>query len=300
MPSPLHEILLELFENQPRLAPRLLTELGWRLPPYERVTTDCADLTVTKPTEYRADRVVLLSVGSEPVLAVVLEVQLRPDDDKRWSWPVYVTTLRARRRCPTVLLVLCPDARTTAWAAEPIDLGYGLSMVRPLALGPEQVPIVTDPSAAVRMPELAVLSAIAHQNSTERDDVFEAFLAAIDHLHTEPGSVSAERGKIYLDLVVSTLSPANRSSLEALMTTAGRREYLSDTFRELVAEGREQGLAEGRTAEAARLVLTVLNARKIYVPERVREQIEGCDDLDQLEVWMRRSVTAEAVVELFD
>jgi hypothetical protein len=30
------------------------------------------------------------------VLGVVVEVQLSRDPDKRWSWPVYLTTLGAR------------------------------------------------------------------------------------------------------------------------------------------------------------------------------------------------------------
>ncbi|WP_188191166.1 hypothetical protein [Nonomuraea sp. SYSU D8015] len=39
-----------------------------------------------------------------PVSAVVLEVQRQYDEDKRWSWPVYLATLRARHKCPVLLL----------------------------------------------------------------------------------------------------------------------------------------------------------------------------------------------------
>ncbi|MGQ0776395.1 MAG: hypothetical protein ACT4NY_18545 [Pseudonocardiales bacterium] len=67
---------------------------------------ECTDLV---PTECRADAVVVLSDESGPVLAVVVEVQLGRDQDKRWSWPVYLTTLRARLRRPAELLVICPD-----------------------------------------------------------------------------------------------------------------------------------------------------------------------------------------------
>ncbi|MEV6768554.1 hypothetical protein AB0N05_07950 [Nocardia sp. NPDC051030] len=154
MPTPTHELLLELFTNQPELAARLLTTLGVELPAYERADTACSNLTDKTPTEYRADRVVVLFVGKRPVLAVVVEVQLRPDHRKHWSWPVYVTTLRARLHCPTVLLVLTSKRRTATWASKPIELGCGLGSLTPVVLGPAQVPVITDPEPADQMPEL--------------------------------------------------------------------------------------------------------------------------------------------------
>ncbi|WP_067706956.1 hypothetical protein [Nocardia yamanashiensis] len=309
MPSLLHEVLLELFTNQPELAARLLSALGWPVPDYERAKTDCADLTDTAPTEYRADRVVVLSKANRPVLAVVVEVQLRPDKDKPWVWPVYVATLRARLRCPVALLVLSPDKNTTAWASKEIDLGLGVATLQPLVLGPEQVPAVTDPEAAARMPELAVLSAIAHRNDSQRKQVFKAMLAALDGLASEPGSRSSERANMYYDLVLSTLSRGARSTLEALMTTS-QREYLSDTFRELaakghakghakgLAEGLAEGEAKGRTTEAARALITVLEARGFDLTDEVMSKIENCSDVNQLEQWLRLAVAAVDIAEV--
>lgn len=310
MPSLLHEVLPELFTNEPELAARLLGALGWQLPDYERAKTDCTDLADTAPTEYRADRVVVLSKASRPVLAVIVEVQLRPDKDKPWVWPVYVATLRARLRCPVVLLVLSPDKRTTAWASKEIDLGFGVATLQPLVLGPEQVPSVTDPEVAAEMPELAVLSAIAHRNDLQRDRVFEAMLAALDRLANEPGSRSSERANMYYDLVLSTLSRAARSSLEALMTTS-QREYLSETFREMaanghakgraegLAEGRAEGLAEARTSDAARILTSVLEARGLELTDAVRARIENCSDADRLEHWIRSAAVAVDIDEVF-
>ena len=48
---------------------------------------------------YRADVVVLL-VREQPVFALIVEVQLGVDPDKRLSWPLYVAAVRARYRCP--------------------------------------------------------------------------------------------------------------------------------------------------------------------------------------------------------
>ena len=115
MPTTEHEGLIELFRNRPALAAELLSEgLGVSVPAYKQADLHPAEMTDLNPTEYRADAVVVFSL-EEPVLAVVVEVQRRPDQGKRWSWPVYVTTLRARMKCPTILLVVCADDAAAAW-----------------------------------------------------------------------------------------------------------------------------------------------------------------------------------------
>jgi hypothetical protein len=125
MPSTLHEALIEMFRNRPSLAAELLGgALGVDLPAYHVARLESGDLPDLTPTEYRADVVVALTNAETPVLAVVVEVQLGRDKGKRWSWPVYLATLRARLRCPAVLLVVCADNATAAWCAVPIELGH--------------------------------------------------------------------------------------------------------------------------------------------------------------------------------
>ena len=100
-----------------RLAPELLREvLHIELPAYSEARVESADLTDLRPAEYRADLVVLLYEGT-PVLGIVIEVQLQPDHDKRFSWPMYVTGLRARIGCPVCLLVVTADDAVAAWAS---------------------------------------------------------------------------------------------------------------------------------------------------------------------------------------
>ncbi len=53
---------------------------------------------------------------------------------------MYVTVVRAKKRCPTVVLVVAPDAEVAAWAAQPIDLGLGFGTLQPVLLGPASVP----------------------------------------------------------------------------------------------------------------------------------------------------------------
>ena len=101
MASMQHEGLLLLFRNRPALAPELLRDaLGMQLPAWSEARVESAELTEVVPTEYRADLVVLLLEG-KPIFAIVVEVQLSPDEEKRYTWPVYLTHMRARLRCPT-------------------------------------------------------------------------------------------------------------------------------------------------------------------------------------------------------
>ncbi len=117
MASLKHEGLLLLFRNRPELAPQLLREvLGLTLPRWTEARVESAELTEVVPTEYRADLVVLLLEG-KPCFAIVVEVQLSRDEDKRRSWPPYLTNLRSRVGCPTALLVVAPVAAVARWCA---------------------------------------------------------------------------------------------------------------------------------------------------------------------------------------
>jgi hypothetical protein len=97
----------------------------------------------------------------------------------------------------------------------------------------------------------------------------------------------------YSDVVLAALPAAAHRYLEALVT-AGTfpREYQSALVRRYVGQGRAEG-------EAA-AVLTVLDARGIDVPSDARARITSCTDLDQLNSWVRRAVTADSIQELFD
>ena len=94
MPSFRHELLVEFFRNRAELACALLKEMGVRFD-HDRVVLGSVDLSQVAPTAYHADAVVeLLNRGGQRVAAVVVEVQLRPDAEKRHTWPHYVAALR--------------------------------------------------------------------------------------------------------------------------------------------------------------------------------------------------------------
>lgn len=277
-----------MFRYRPSLAAELLADaLGVKVPAHREVRVDAGECTDLSPTEYRADAVVVLTGGQGPVLAVVVEVQLGRDGDKRWSWPVYLATLRARLRCPAVLLVVCIDAAIAAWCATPIELGHPGWRLVPLVLGPDRVPVVTEAVHAGRMPELAVLSAMAHGADPDRSGVLDAVLGAF-------AAVDEQHALLYCDVVLGTLPEAARRYLEALMISS-TYEYQSDFARRYVSQGRAEGEATGE----AKAVLAVLDARGIDVPESFRTRITGCSDLDQLDTWVRRAATATSVEDLF-
>jgi hypothetical protein len=191
MPTLEHNALVEMFRENPELAPHFLALLFHiDVPPHASVVVVESSLDQLIPVEFRADLVLeLRDANGALVLAIVLEVQREKDPDKEYSWPVYVSVLRAKKRCPAMVLVVAPDAEVAAWAAQPIDLGLGLGTIRPVVLGPTSVPFVTDPAVAERETEFAVLSAVAHGNKPNGLAVVQAALVALARLDREHAAV---------------------------------------------------------------------------------------------------------------
>jgi hypothetical protein len=107
-------------------------------------------------------------------------VQLGDDPDKAFRWPAYATSLRDRRRWPVDVVVVCVEQALARSFANPIRLGRSPSVFQSLVIGPEAVPLVVDPADAVCEPELAVLSALAHQDDEAgADTAFAAVTAAL-------------------------------------------------------------------------------------------------------------------------
>jgi len=283
MPSLSHEALLLLFRNRPELAPELLREaLGVELPAYTEVRVESADLTEAVPAEYRADLVVLL-VDGKPVLAIVVEVQLARDERKRFTWPVYVTGLRARFECDAVVLVITPSMDVARWAAEPIMLGPG-AVLQPLVVGPDAVPVVTDRARAEADPELAVFSIMAHG----RGDVDRAVQIALAAIAGVALISDRDLFVLYSDLIDAALSEAARKAFQMLPQGY---EFQSELIR--------KSIDKGRAAGGAADVLDVLDARGLIVSPEQRDQILGCTDLEMLKRWLRRAATIASVDALF-
>src|SRR5512141_234187 len=137
MPTLEHNGIVEMFRENPELAPHFLATLFHvDVPSHASAAVVESSLDQLIPVEFRADLVLeLWDAKGAVVLAIVLEVQRDEDPDKKYSWPVYVAVVRARKRRGTVVLVVAPDAHVAARAAENIDLGLGCGNVKPLVRG---------------------------------------------------------------------------------------------------------------------------------------------------------------------
>jgi hypothetical protein len=287
MPSQEHEVLIDMFRGRPSLAAELLDgPLHDQLPAYDKAHLASADLTDVAPTEYRADAVVTLTRADKNVLAVVVEVQRQVDQRKLRSWPAYVATLYARLGCPVTLLVVCPLQSVADWAAKPILFSLPPSEIHPVAFGPAQTPVITDPETAQRLPELTVLSAIAHAGRPDPMPLLKAMQSAL-------AVIESDRAVLYYEFALTMLPTAARTLLEEYMT-ATDYPYKSEFGRPYFAAGKAEGKAEGE----ARSLLTVLTARGIEVSDEARAKITACTDLEQLDQWIHRAVVAERIEDL--
>jgi len=281
--SYLHEALLLLFRNRPALAPELLRDaLHVELPPYSEARIESAELVDINPAEYRADLVILLLDGV-PVLGIVVEAQLGRDEDKRYSWPMYVAGLRARFRCPVCLLVVTTDDGIARWSSQPIELGGG-NRFSPLVLGRSGVPEVVDEARAQADPELAVLSAMAHGTDTDTDKAVRVAAAAI----AASIGLDVERSTVYFDLISSSLSEAARKALQSM--DPAKYEYQSEFAKRFLAQGEARGRAE--------LLLKLLGHRFGSLSSESIRRVNTAS-IEELDALAERVLSAATVDEVF-
>jgi hypothetical protein len=265
MPSFRHEILVSLFRGNGQLAAELLRACAGVAVDHARVALDSIDLTQVAPTGYYADAVVILRDRDDrPVTGVIVEVQLDTDKRKLLSWPVYIATLRAKLACAAVLLVVAPDPSVAAWARRPIELGHPGFRLTPIVIGFDDVPSVRDRPTALRLPQLAMLSVMAHPEL----EIAEVAVEAISHLPEEDA-------RLYLDVIMNALPAEVRRLLEARMIKG--YEYQSDFARKYYGQGREEGRKQGRE-EGLRNAVIVLARTKLEVSERDLTAIEAVSD----------------------
>ncbi len=139
--------------------------------------------------------------------------------------------------------------------------------------------------------------------------------ALIEAVMSSARGLDNERFSFYFDLAISSLGEAARRALEAKMQS-GSYQYQSEFVRKFIAQGRQEGLEEGREAgrqegleagqQKGRLegglmaLFKVLDARGLEVDDASRQRLLACTDLAQLEDWLREAVTVHSVQELFE
>ena len=273
MPTVEHDFLVYLFRNRPELARELLALCAGIELAGTQVRDGSIDATQVKSAPFFADFVSVLS-GDDgaPVAAIIVEVQRSgDDDDKRWSWPVYVATTRATYRCPVLLLVLAPDPAIARRARRPIETGHPSFTLEPIVIGYDAIPRNTDPHAPA---ELAVLSALAHPQL----DVVDAAGAAIEVLPDDTQ-------RLYWDILFEGLPEIVRDALEATMENY---KYRSDFARKYYGAGEQQGLekglGQGRIEGLRRAIVTLVGARLPELRDEAERSIAERDETSLIQI----------------
>lgn len=171
---------------------------------HDRAEQRSIDLSQVVSTEYRADAVVVLHDRSN------------------------ATAQHHKLACPVVLIVLTPSRKVGRWARRPIHLGHPGFRLRPVVMELQHVPRFVDPAEIQKIPELAVLSAMANPD-------LEVATAALSVVSVLP----EDRARLYLDVILAALPPSVRKALEARMQGY---VYKSEFARKYYSQGLEEGL----------------------------------------------------------
>ncbi len=158
-----------------------------------------------------------------------------------------------------------------------------------IVYGEDDVPRITDISAARAFPALAVLSAALHGKSADGLPVTRAATAAL-------GCLPPLQRRRYSSLVFHKLSKSD--ILEDVMQQyqeppdepgygVGAREFWEEV--DARAEARLQ----------ARILLRQLEKRGLVVDAGTRDRVLACKDRALLDVWLDRVLTVSSAAELF-
>lgn len=271
------------------------TMLDIEFPELQSVDIVDSDLTDASVLERHVDTVFLIETAAgKHVLA--LESQTWEGNDKRSAWPFYVAALHNKYKADVTLLIVTPERATASWARKPIRIGlpeHPSMIVRPLVLGPDNVPAVRTTQQATGDVMLAVFSAITHRTSDYIDQILYALADALESISPETGADLAE-----LTAVGLSESAGQQIWRELMATRFKTRTFFDDWRDEARADGRAEGLSAGRAEGEADALLAVLTARGIEVPDDARARITSCTDVDQLSTWISNAVTATSIDEV--
>lgn len=279
-----HEAMHRVFQEDSGVFARAFKTLEIPIPAPIDAAILSPDTTEFRPLERRVDSVLRFETEDHGPFLLALEAQCRKDTAKPGAWSYYAAYLHEKHGLPVVLLVVCQDRTTARWADRPSVSGMPIwptLTLRPLVLGPHNVPIITDAAEAGQDIPLATLSAITHaRNRKHIDGVLHALASALHSVDEETRVVFSELTELGLGRSLAANTWSNMMSVDPSF-------FRSRTSQRLRAEG----LAEG--------VLLNLTGRGIPVPEDVRERIESCEDRVLLKAWHERARQVESADQIF-
>lgn len=293
MPSVRHEFAVELMGSHPHLMRALL---GPQL-------DDSFDHLVADTDFHRSDATVgqLPTLGCDlcielcwpgtttPCLVTIVEVQLGIDKRKPPSWFAYQASQHYRTNAPAMLVVVTNSREVAQWACGPFWSGQ--TWLRPIVIGPGDLPAITDPEEARRCLPLAFLSGIVHGLE------MTAVRIGLALAHVIEGSLDDDLG-LYWDAFLASLDEAVRKELEMLLQRSNWRPH-SDWGRGFFDKGKAAGRDEGRTEGRATSLLMLLEHRGLPVSTPLRDQVMACTDLAVLDRWFRRAALGESLAGIF-
>jgi hypothetical protein len=292
MPSISHQALALLFRDSPELGLRFFqSAAGVSLPDGARARLHTAQFTSLEPPEYSADAACLIEdVAGAVHGALVMEAQLSTSESKRSSWLVYTALLHRALLVPVTVLVFAMTEAIARWCAEPYPYDHLGNVFRPLVIGPEMIPRITDVEQARAFPELAVLSVAAHGQEPGAEAIgIPAYLAC--------GTLDSDRGARYADCVKGWLNEGARHALEEFMSLHGY-ELQSDWAKKYAEEGRKEGLDEGIREGQKKLLIKQLTLKFHELPDGILHRIRDADDA-QIERWAGRVLVEQTLDAVF-
>ena len=287
MPSVTHQALASLFRENPALGLRLLqSATDVPLPTGAQARLHAAQFTDLRPPEYAADAACLIEDEAGEVLgALIIEIQLSPDELKPPSWLSYTATLHRALLVPVTVLAVAVTEEMERWCARPYPYNHLGSTFRPLVIGPSAIPRITDIEQARALPELALLSVAAHGREPDAGAIgIAAYLAA-----GALGTLDTDRGARYADVIMAWLSDAARRALEEIMSLHGY-EFQSEFAKKYAAEGRKDG--------ERKMLIKLLTLKFGELPDRILQRIRTADD-EHLECWAERILVAPTIDDVF-
>ncbi len=305
MPSARHDSLSQMFTGDPSLVALVLRECtDADLPAGLPARLEKARFNDRLSADFDADVVVVDGPARDPVHGTIVEVQLTRSENKRQQLARYAAALWQMIRCPVDVLVICPDQAVADFYARPIATSLPGYRLTPRTVGPQQVPVITDPVRVAASPGLGVLSVAMHG---DEPGVCEAFMTGL-------ASVPPELGSAYYETAHAACAAIARTMLEGLVSTStwlvsspfakehfgrGKAEGLVQGLAEGEAKGLAEGEAKGLAEGEAEALLLFLQARGLEVTAVERARITACNDLEQLRTWVTRAATVSAVAEMF-
>lgn len=175
-----------------------------------------------------------------------------------------------------------PDPAVAKWCAEPIVNGD--VVLTPRVLGPENIPRHRPGPGQGRTGTGGAVRDGPRPHHAE--PVFHALLAALDAVVSDLASQDA-------DLAFAVLPRASDSSWRCSRPPPPT-SYYSEFARRYFGQGETQGEIRAKIKD----LLTVLDVRGQAVTDDDRRHITACTDLERLDAWFRRAITAHTSQEI--